>query len=75
MNEKMKNEKNEGRIENMKMNRKIKFAEYKQIDNQLINLFINDWVKIVSDENRDKNYSNYSVNKTKEWVILRGILD
>jgi hypothetical protein len=38
----MKNEKNEGMIEKMKMNREIKFVEYKQIENQLINVFINE---------------------------------
>jgi hypothetical protein len=39
----------------MEMNRKMKLIEDKLVDNQLINLFINGWLKIVSDENRDKN--------------------
>jgi uncharacterized protein (DUF927 family) len=69
----MKNEKNEGRIEKMKMNREIKFAEYKQIDNQLINIFINDWLRIVNDGNRNKNGPNYTTNKVQEWMFLSRI--
>jgi hypothetical protein len=66
--------KNEGMIEKMKMNREIKFVEYKQIDNQLINVFINDWLKIVNDENRDINCPNYMLNKVNEWMLLRVVL-
>jgi hypothetical protein len=58
----------------MKMNRKIRFVEYKQIDNQLINVFINDWIRIVNDGKQDKNCPNYKVNKAKEWVFLSRIL-
>jgi hypothetical protein len=58
----------------MKMQRQVKLTEGKQFDNQLINLFINDWLKIDSDENRAKNRPNFMLNKVKEWVFLREIL-
>jgi hypothetical protein len=58
----------------MEMNRKMKFVEYKQIDNQLINIFINDWIRIVNDGNRNKNCPNYKVNKVTEWEFLSRIL-
>jgi hypothetical protein len=52
----------------------IKLIEDQLIDNQLINLFINDWLRIVNDANRDKNCPNFMLNKVKEWMFLRGIL-
>jgi hypothetical protein len=55
----------------MEMNRKMKLIEDKLVDNQLINLFINDWLKIDSDENRAKNCPNFMLNKVKEWMLLR----
>jgi hypothetical protein len=57
----------------MKMRRQVKLTEDKLIDNQLINLFINDWLKIVSDENKDKNCPNFMLNKVKEWKLLIGV--
>jgi hypothetical protein len=74
LNEKMKNEKNEEMFEKMKMKRQGKLIVGKRFDNQLIRLFINDWLRIVNDKNKFKNCLNYRINKTKEWVFLQGIL-